>query len=308
MRLFPKRTSLTVFVNDGSKTEAADLSPYDYNFTVTAKLPEKKNKKNRTNPVNAVVEVMGLNEATREKIEASKAGIKIEYGYGEDVFELFEGEIVNAVSDYMAPGWRTTIYAKHAWDAYKNSFFSKSYESDVPIKTVLEDVLKSFGLPYTNRYNRTDSLIGGGVYHGFAKDILDGLCADYDTNWAVENNSIVLNDTLNPPLVNRSKVVILGPSVTAGPTVEETLQDENKKNEKVVRRISATSVLLPELWPGVPVRFDVKSFGRSFGAIDSRSLRKFDSDSIYICDTVTHRGSSMATECTTDVSTKEETL
>ena len=305
MRLFPKKSRLTVYASDGAKTEVADLSVLDYEFTVAAKLPRNKKGKNHTEPVRASVIVRGLSESTRAKIEASQTGIRIEYGYGDDLYELFEGRTVNTFSVFEGPGWRTEIFAKHSWDAYKNSYFSRSYEGDTPVKTALEDVLKSFGIPYTNRYSRDDSLIGGAVFDGESKDIMDRLCADWDMSWRVENDAITVEDALNPPLVDRTRVVILGPSVIGGPVVDDSLESENRKNERVVRRVSATSILLPQLWPGVPVRFDVRSFARSSGAVGDTRLSDFASDSIYICDTVEHRGSSMAVQCTTDITTKE---
>ena len=308
MRLFPKVAKLKVFVVKDGKTSAADLSGFDFEFTVSAKLPTKEKGKTKTHPVYANVVIRGLNEDTREKLSAEKTAILLEYGYGDEVFEIFEGLNVNVINDFQGPGWKTEIFAKHGWDAYKNSFFSRSYEDETPVSVVLDDVLKSFGLPITNLYERDDKIIGGAFFDGESKTVLDGLCADYDLNWRIENNSIVLGDSLNPPLVERTKVVVLGPSITAGPSVEETLEDEGGKDEKVVRKVSATSILLPQLWPGVPVRFDVESFQRSGGAMNDKALKKFDSEAIFICDSVSHKGGSRAVPGTTDISTRPEVV
>jgi len=318
MRLFPKKIRLTLLASNGAKTEQADFSGLDFEFTVSAKLPVDKKSKNKSEPISALVIIRDLNEETRDKISAQKTAIKIEYGYGDDLFEIFEGLNTNVFSTIEAPGWRTEIYAKHEWAAYKNSFFSKSYEDEVLLKQILEDVLKSFGLPYTNRYARADKVIGGSFFDGEAKSVLDRLCRDWNLNWRIQNSSIILEDSLNPPLVDRSKVVVLGPSILSGPAIDETIEEEeaekgkksknNEKVEKVVRRVSATSILLPQLWPGVPVRFDVKSFNRSSDSLDTRVLSNFDPKAIYICDSVTHKGVSGAGQCTTDITTKEEKI
>jgi hypothetical protein len=306
MRLYPKRYRLTLTASDGAKAEQADFSGLDSEFTVSAKLPLDKKNKNKTEPISATATIYGLNEATRAKIEAEKTAIRIEYGYGGELFEIFEGLVVNAFSVAQPPGWRTEIFAKHEWGAYKKSFFSKSYENEIPVKTVLEDVLKSFGLPYTNRYDRADKFVGGGFFDGESRQILDDLARDWDLNWRLDGGSITLEDSLNPPLIDRARVVILGPSLTSGPSIDESLEDEGKKTEKIVRRVSATSILLPQLWPSVPVRFDVDSFNRSSSAIGTKKLSNFDKNAIFICDSVTHKGGAGTRQGTTEITTKEE--
>jgi hypothetical protein len=84
------------------------------------------------------------------------------------------------------------------------------------------------------------------------------------------------------------------------------LEDEGQKTEKVVRRVSASSILLPQLWPGVPVKFDVESFGRSSSAIAERKMSSFDPNAIFICNEVTHKGGSGARQGVTEIVTKEE--
>jgi hypothetical protein len=307
MRLYPKRCKLVLTASDGAKTEQADFSTLDFEFSVHGKLPLDKKDKNKTDPITATVTLYNLNESTREKLTAQKSAIRLEYGYGDDIFEIFEGLNTNVFSVLQTPsGWRTEIFAKHNWEAYKLSFFSKSYEDEVPLKTVLEDVLKSFGLPYTNLYKRADKLIGGAFFDGESKSILDKLARDWDLNWRIDGGSITLEDSLAPPLAVRTRVVILGPSLLSGPSMDESLEDEGQKTEKVVRRVSASSILLPQLWPGVPVKFDVASFGRSSSAIAARKMSSFDPNAIFICNEVTHKGGSGARQGVTEIVTKEE--
>jgi hypothetical protein len=306
MRLFPKKARLTLLASDGAKTEQADFSSLDFEFTVSAKLPLDKKDKNKSDPISATVTVRGLNTETREKIGVDKTAIKIEYGYGDELFELFEGLNINVISIPDPPGWRTEIFAKHEWSAYKKSFFSKSYEDEVTVKAVLEDVVKSFGLPYVNNYKRTDKIIGGCFFDGESKTILDNLCRDWELNWRMENGSIKIEDPQIITLVDRSRVVVLGPSLIGPPAVDESLEDEGKKTEKIIRRVSATSILLPQLWPGVPVRFDTQNFSRSSSLVGIKKLSDFDPNRIFICDSVNHKGSSAAGEDVTEITTKEE--
>lgn len=306
MRLFPKVAKLYLLAKEGDKVEQADFSKLDFDFEVSAKLPLDKKEKNKTEPITAQVILHGLNEETRDKISANETAIRIEYGYGDEVFEIFEGLNTNVFHVPESIGWRTEIYAKHNWEAYKTSYFSKSYEDEIPVKKVLDDVLKSFGLPISNLYGRSDKIIGGVCFDGESRTILDSLCRDWSLNWRIENSTIKLEDSLNPPLVDRTRVVILGPSILNGPTVDESLEDEGKPKEKIVRRVSATSILLPQLWPGVPVKFDVKAFGRTSSSVFTKKISNFDENAIFICDSVIHKGSSRAVECLTDITTKEE--
>jgi len=308
MKLYKRRSGLIVYANDGSKTEAADLSGLDYEFTVLAKLPEKKNKKNKTNPVTAFVKIMKLSEGTRDKLRAETTGVKIDFGYDREMFELFEGVNTNVVHEYDPPNWITKIYASHAWDAYKGSWFSRSYVEETKVRTIINDVAGSFGLPVVNNYDRSDVLLGGEVFYGESKDVMDSLADDYDLTWEIANNTVTVNDSLNPPLVDKTRVAILGPSILNGPIVEESLENENKKNEKVVRRVRATSMLLPYLYPGVPVQFQVASMVRAFSGIETTQIKAVDESAIYICDEVIHRGTSMTTQCVTELTTKEEKL
>jgi len=311
MKLFPKNAKLFLLAKEGDKVEQADFSNLDFDFTVSAKLPLDKKDKNKSEPITAQVIVYGLNEETRNKISAKETAVRIEYGYGDETWEIFEGLNINVFSVPESVGWRTEIYAKHNWEAYKKSFFSKSYEEEIDLKKVLDDVLKSFGLPVSNLYSRSDKIIGGCIFDGESRTILDGLCRDWSLNWRIEHGTIKLEDSLNPPLVDRTRLVVLGPSILSGPTMDETLEEEGegkKKKEFVVRRVSATSMMIPQLWPGVPVKFDVESFGKTSSSIFTKKLTSFDKNAIFICDSITHKGSSRPIECTTEITTKEEKI
>jgi hypothetical protein len=309
VRLYNRKAELTVYANDGTQAQAVDLSGLDFSFTVVAKLPERKNKKNKTNPVLATVDVMKLSETTRNKIKTSDTGVKISFGYDGEMFEMFEGPVVNIVNEYSAPDWTTKIFAKHAWEAYKESYFSRSYKKDAAVKAIINDVAGSFGLPFVNRYDGTATLLAGTVFDGESKDVMDKLAGDYGLSWEIANNTVTVTDVYNPPLVDRTRVAVLGPSILSGPIIEESLVDEKKRNEKVVRRIRVTSMLLPYIYPGVPIQFKDPLFKRQYSNISTRKLRDADDNAIYIVDEVTHRGSSMAKDqCVTEIITKEEKL
>lgn len=306
MRLTDRKVELLIYANDGSNTQVVDLSGLDFSFTVEASLPEKKNKKNKTNPIKAQITIYKTNKDTISKLSASDTATRIRYGYGDEMFDLFSGTNINIVPNRVAPDQILNIYAAHAWEAYKESWFSRSYKSGTLLKTIINDIAKSFGLPVVNRFARTDTIALGASYDGESKDIFDDLAIEYDFTWEISDNTITVIDTLDPPLVNRTRVAVLGPSLISGPIVEESLENENKKNEKVVRRVRATSVLLPYLYPGVPVQFESESVTRSFSGIQTTKLQAFDPGAIFICDSVIHRGSSMPTQSITEIVTKEE--
>ena len=159
-----------------------------------------------------------------------------------------------------------------------------------------------------NLFARADTILAGTMFDGESKDVMDRLARDYDLSWEIANNTVTVIDSLNPPLVDMTRIVVLGQALLDGPVVEESLKDENKENEKVVRRIHATSLLLPQLYPGTPVQFQTPSVTRSFTDILSSPLKTLDMSAIYICDEVIHRGSSMSIQCVSEITTKEETL
>ena len=308
MRLYKRKAELVIYTNDGTNTTAVDLSDLDFEFTVTAKSPERKNKKNVTSPVTAFIRIKKLSDQTRDKISASETGAKINFGYDGEMFKLFEGTTINVTHEYDAPDWSTNIYASHLWEAYKHSYFSKSYTLGTPVRVIIDDVIKSFGIPFVNLFARADTILAGTVFDGESKDVMDKLARDYDLSWEIANNTITVTDSLNPPLVDMTIVVILGQALLDGPIIEESLKDENQSNEKVVRRIHATSLLLPQLYPSIPVQFQTVSTTRSFTDILSSPLKTLDMGAIYICDEVIHRGSNMTIQCVSEITTKEETL
>jgi hypothetical protein len=135
---------------------------------------------------------------------------------------------------------------------------------------------------------------------------MDKLSMDFDLSWTIANGSVVIQDALNPPLVNRVQVAVLGPTILDGPIVEEMLKQENKEKEKVIRRIRCVSMLLPYIYAGVPIQFKTNIFDRSFTGMQTSRLKDFDNQKIYIAEDVVHKGSDMTRiKCITDVTTKE---
>ena len=306
MRIYNRSAKLVVYTTDGSKTQVVDLSELDFDYTVTAKAPYRKDGKNHTTPIKAEVNVYKLNVQTRDKLIAEAAGIELQAGYDGETSVIFSGTIVNILPDYQAPDWVITLIATDGWAEYNNSFFSRSYAADTPVASILKDVAGSFAIPVVDRSGLSASLLTGTVFDGKSKMLMDRLARDYDLNWSIENNSITITDALNPPLVDRAQAVILSDDLLNGPIIEETTEGNKPANKKVVRRIRAVAMLNAGLFPGVPVQFKAKSFERSFSDADKEKVKSVDENSYFVCDEVTHRGSNWSPQNSTEVLTREE--
>lgn len=305
-RYYDRESKLKVFTTDGTNTELADFSSLDFDFEISSKSPYRKDGKNKTTPITAEAKVYKLNQASRDKLSAEGAALEIQTGYNGDLATVFSGVIINIDHRYEAPDWVTHIWASDSWANYASSYFSRSYKAGVAIKTIINDVAGSFAVPVVNRYDRTDTLLTGTVLDGKSKDVMDRLARDYDLNWDISSDAVTIIDALDPPLVDRSRVVILSDTVLKGPIIEESLENEKKKNKKVTRRVRAVTLLEPSIASGTPVRFKAPSYERSFSDVKKTKFVNINENAIYICDEVVHRGSNWTKEHTTEILTREE--
>ena len=307
-RLYNRESKLSIFTNDDDQAQLVDLSLLDFDFEIHAKAPYRKDGKTHTSPVTAKIQIYKLSQATRDRLAAESAGAEIQTGYDDDITTVFSGVIINITNDYRAPDWVTTVWASDGWDEYSASFFSRSYSTGVPIKTVINDVAGSFAIPVVNKYDRDDKLLTGTVFQGKTKDVMNKLARDYDLAWSISSGAVTIEDRLNPPLVQSSRAVVLSDSLLKGPIVEETLEQEKKVNKKVTRRVRAVALLNQSLFPGVPVKFRAPSFERAFSDTQKTKFKNINENAFYICDEVTHRGSNWSPMHTTEILTREETL
>jgi len=291
------------------QAQQADLSDFHYDFQVAAKAPYREDGKNKTTPITAVFNIYKLPGEIRAKLEAEAAGVELKTGYDGDIDVLFKGIIVNTASTRVAPDDITTIYASDSWGNYLTSYFSKSFTLGTPVTTVLQAVAASFSLPVINRYARTETLPTGSVFAGKSKDIMNRLARDYEFSWSIKSEGVEIIDNLNPPLVDVSRVVELGKDLTHGPVYEDSLEDANKKKEKIIRRVTATALLNASLFPGVPVRFkNVQGLLKSFSDALTKPFAAIDEREIFIVDDVLHSGSNYEAENYSNITTKEQTL
>lgn len=304
MIFYRRQAKLTVYAESGSSGTAVDLSRFQFEFQTSSSLPVKVDGKIQSDPRKIEVLVYRLPDDLRSELSANAKGVELEFGYDGELSSLFRGPVVNVTSHKNGVDWVTHIDGSVAWDVLSVTRYGRSFRANTPVTTIITDVAKSLGLPVIMKATITASLLTGTVFEGLTKVVLDKLARDYDLAWEVKPEGIEITDTLNPPLVDMSRIVVLGPELLSAPVVEESA--EKKKNKEIVsQRVHAVSLLHPAVLAGVPIRFKTPSFLMSSSDVATRKLKDFDSGAVFRCESVTHRGNNFGGECSSDILTSE---
>lgn len=145
----------------------------------------------------AKITIFNLNETHRGILENEKDLLVIlEVGYGNEISQLFIGDITKAASVNDGKNWITDILAGDGDQELKDATLDKSYKAGTSIKTVIDDSVKAI----KDSGKIVDGVIQGikdEVYQnglsvsGLAKNILDDLVGKQgDLEWSIQDNEI----------------------------------------------------------------------------------------------------------------------
>ena len=244
MQLFNRAVSL--LIENETKDTSVKIEKLQVAFDITRTL-EKENS-------TLVAEVFNLSETTRSFLESpERLVITLSAGYGEDLHDLFVGDVRVVRHHRDGADIQTTIEADDGGLASKK-WVRKQFPAGTLLDTILKYLLNYAGVGEGNVAEATaisetngvgDKIINGWHARGYALDLLHTLCNSRGIDFSVQSGEgqfLPIGDVKQGvPIVSVSP----GSGLIGSPTID---------NEGIM---TCETLLLPDVFPGT--RIDVKS-------------------------------------------------
>ena len=136
------------------------------------------------------IELYNLNDKTQSFIKDKQSKVKLLVGYGKNIAVVFDGEITKVMITRKNGNMVTKIELSSNTDLTTSAHFSKTYAGLVSIKTIIQDALPTFNLPYQNFEVVPDIQVYNFTFDGRTKDLLDSLLKPAKVNWYMDKNIV----------------------------------------------------------------------------------------------------------------------
>lgn len=235
----------------------------------------------------AKISIYNANEDTLSALQRKFTRIILNVGYGTDLKVLFKGEVRNVFQEGGSINKLLTIYSGDGEKDWKNSFFNKTYNKNVSIKTIITDLVNSFpsltlgeieGIP-----DVADNLLGSTI-SGKTSDILDRYATDYGFNWSIQDEQIII--TPDDQALSNSEAVLINASngMIGSPTLTET--------NLGFGGVEVTTLLNPRLKPTGLFKIESVTQNISIPNLFFREVKKTRAEGLYRTQEVVFKGDS----------------
>lgn len=153
-------------------------------------------KTSESNSNTAKIIIYNLNEDHRGLLQNEEnLSIILEVGYGDELNQLFIGDITKVLIEKSGNVWVTTIQAGDGDQGLKEATLDRSYKAGTSLKVVIDDAIESI--------KNTGEVVTGTIkglkdeisQHGFsvsglAKSVIDDITKKQDLEWSIQDNEI----------------------------------------------------------------------------------------------------------------------
>ena len=160
---------------------------------------EKTNRGPEANK--GTINIYNLNETTRVTSQKPDIIAILEVGYGENLEQLFIGNISKSATKRQGANMVTTLTVGDAEKPLREIRFDKSYEAGVSIKTTIKEVAQTFRTAGAVIVGNLASVFAsvddkkeqsGLALSGMAKDVMDDLVGKIDLEYSIQDNNFQL--------------------------------------------------------------------------------------------------------------------
>lgn len=213
----------------------------------------KVEKSTKREPNKAEVRIWNLTRDQRRQLqELEQVRVKIEAGYQDNTFQVFQGDLRRATSERDGADWITSIEGDDGGRAYLTARIQRSYPPGTTVETVVRDCARALGVGSGNVRELTAgaSLLGAGstfpegtVVSGDVSRELTRLLRSVGLRWSVQNGNLQILRRGEPL---QTTAVRLSPSTGLIGVPQVNAEGG----------VTAVALLVPDLFPGRLVQFD----------------------------------------------------
>jgi hypothetical protein len=222
------------------------------------------------------VVLYNLSADTRRSIHELETVCILRAGYSEvdGAVELFRGYVSTVSTSQEGPNITTTLELRDGYQELRAAQFSKSYVKGTSVRTALNDIVESLGLPpdLKSRIDQLgeETLARSWSYNGPAKDALSDVARLIGVDWSVQSGKLKL---IKKDEIDRALSWMLSPTtgLIGRPTRISDIETEETKLDTDNTKLMGwrtTSILLPTVEPGNSVRVQSDELTGDFKVIN----------------------------------------
>lgn len=184
-----RKIVVTINVGEEVKQFASDGTPNGLKVTCNI------NKTVMGIPNPSAVNIYNLSAATRNAIQKTLSGIKIEAGWeNAELHTVLQGNVMSCYSERQGPDIVTKLAVLQGYNATVKSVVSQTYAEGMPVREVVKDLgskLPNITIEETLLKDVKGNIgAGGWSYAGQTKDALTQLGNEYGFSWSIDDEAL----------------------------------------------------------------------------------------------------------------------
>lgn len=188
MELFNRIVKVTI--NHGASTQVIDS--LDIDFEVKLSKDSKENE--------ATINIFNMNAESRGRLAVKGPAVTLEVGHNGQPFTIFQGNITKVAHDDAGVEWVSKIQLGDGNVARQDAKFSRVYNANTSVTSIVADVATSFGIPLVNNFTTTEILESSLTLDGKSKDVMEQLSRDHGFDWLINQNTLEITAPNTPPI------------------------------------------------------------------------------------------------------------
>lgn len=147
-----------------------------------------------SSPSTGTVTIYNLKESTRKQMETKDLKISVFAGY-KDFKMIGSGDIKDVVHTLRSATWETKITIGDGKKTHDKTVFNRSYKEGIDIKSIVDEVTKSFEIPVRDITSALGgATLGGLSLTGKSKDIMNDLSQANEFDWSIIDGELLITD------------------------------------------------------------------------------------------------------------------
>lgn len=166
----------------------------------------KFDKNLESSPNTGIINIYNLSQESREKFEAKNAICSLDVGYGNELLQLFSGNIAKATTRKSGIDRITEIELGDGEKAYQEAKIDLTFPPGATADQIIQKVAFSFKDVVSGGVNAIREFIipkfksygTGVILSGTAKDILDSLTKTVGMEWSIQDGELQIIEQQKP--------------------------------------------------------------------------------------------------------------
>lgn len=220
-----------------------------------------------TDPNTCTLNIFGLKNDTRNRLNEMKALLTVSAGYKqwEGPQIIFIGNLSYIMSEKPYPNTIITLEAKDGEDALNTVRVSVSFKEGVSTHQILDSIIKKFGLGLKtklNLINFTNKIYNQGfAFIGQLKGLLDKITKDANLEWSIQNNELKFYNSRGVDL--STAIVINKDTGMIGSPQRIKIKKGKRTADAEINGWKVESLLHPKAEPGGVINLSSEEVGDS---------------------------------------------